>query len=543
VKARYILIVGAITLLLFVAASLLFAIVNTRQALSHLQDFEFHSANLAAKRAEVVVQPLATLTLHKSSLMNGWESSLQSITVINSLAETAQKYLPAALQASPESKQLAILLHQDVVELVSELSTAAKTVESHGWLKKLVINQLSPNLQQLIKDPEVLQKTLADAQFLTQKILTGQHRYVIVLQNSEELRATGGFMGSYAVLELSDGQVMTFKVQDIYEPDGQFSGLVEAPPGLKEYLSGGKGMRLPDSNWHPDFPSAAQEILQFFALGKQSGNDGLVAINLQVIEQILEVIGPVQLPENKQFVNAQNLSSIARSDRSTFFPGSQQKKNFLQSLLNQLEIVASNLPIEKQQQIVRVLARQFTAKNIQVFSHDLQIQQVLHQYHFDGQITAEDAQAYFFLVESNVGINKANKDIQRQVQIEVEEYRTRITITFMNHSDSLAYINYQRLITLPDTKVHQLVVAGTLQTQWDEQILNTADGRAFNQLGFLVISPPLEQTTVVMEVSHPSRPDSSLKVQRQAGLPSTPYTIKHQGKTTTFLLEEDHLIE
>ncbi|MDP1743836.1 MAG: DUF4012 domain-containing protein, partial [Candidatus Amesbacteria bacterium] len=43
--------------------------------------------------------------------------------------------------------------------------------------------------------------------------------YVVLLQNNTELRATGGFMGSYARLRFRNGTLQSTKFEDIYEPD------------------------------------------------------------------------------------------------------------------------------------------------------------------------------------------------------------------------------------------------------------------------------------------------------------------------------------
>ncbi len=41
-------------------------------------------------------------------------------------------------------------------------------------------------------------------------------RYLIVFQNADEIRPTGGFMGSMGLLEIFRGQVQLFQKKDVY---------------------------------------------------------------------------------------------------------------------------------------------------------------------------------------------------------------------------------------------------------------------------------------------------------------------------------------
>src|SRR5579859_7780532 len=159
-------------------------------------------------------------------------------------------YIPAALQMSPVSENLAQQTKNDLQNFNYRIQTLNGQIHSIGPLNYFLTRTQLPNL--IAK--------LDDINTLAQILLTNTHRYVILFQNSEELRATGGFMGSYALVELQNGRLTKLDIQDIYQPDGQFYGFVEAPPGVKDYLSSGKGLRLPDANWSPDFPTSAAAI-------------------------------------------------------------------------------------------------------------------------------------------------------------------------------------------------------------------------------------------------------------------------------------------
>jgi hypothetical protein len=71
--------------------------------------------------------------------------------------------------------------------------------------------------------------------------------YLVLLQNEMELRAGGGFIGSFGVLSFNDGKLIGFDIQDVYEVDGQLKGHVEPPEEIKTYL-GEAGWFMRDAN-------------------------------------------------------------------------------------------------------------------------------------------------------------------------------------------------------------------------------------------------------------------------------------------------------
>src|SRR4030042_5849513 len=83
--------------------------------------------------------------------------------------------------------------------------------------------------------------------------------FLILLQNNQELRPTGGFMGSYAILKTQDFKLKDLKVEDIYETDGKVSAHINPPAPIQEAFHLGT-WRLRDANWDPNFKSTAETL-------------------------------------------------------------------------------------------------------------------------------------------------------------------------------------------------------------------------------------------------------------------------------------------
>jgi hypothetical protein len=390
-----------------------------------------------------------------------------------------------------------------------------------------------------------------------EKLLAGNHTHILLFQNSEELRATGGFLGSYAKLELSDGVLKTFEIQDIYVPDGQFNWFIEAPAGAKEYLSGGDGLRLRDANWHPDFPTSAQQILTYMAWGKEAGIDGVVAINLPIIEKILTITGPIFIPDYNQTVTDKNFADIARADRSNFFPGSVTKKHFLSTFFNQLVFKLQSLDQSQQRQLVEEMITSALHKDITFFSHDDELQNIFENLNVSGQLIKAENTLSLMLVESNVGINKANQHLDRAVDLQIKEKSSLVSVTFTNHNfppptqqkkaneaNHLGYVNYQRIVLPAVVEARNLVFDDLIIESWNEELITNSKGESFRQVGFLVTIP--EQTTkkLSFEIDHPTFGElNKIFIQKQAGLPPTLYSISHQDFQQSFELNKDTLVE
>lgn len=535
--------------LVFIAAILLIGLATLILSLSlaltsyrSLKQANFSNASSQAKIANYLVTPLSKVTLHLIPDLETYRLGLQMISQANSLTILSQQYSQHIFEPAAQTDAA------QIKKSFTELATTELQFKEY-YRRSYFISRLT-NPDTFTKYDSMINET----NYLVQSLLSGQQQYLLILQNSQELRATGGFMGTYAKISLTDGQITELKIQDIYEPDGQFTGYVVAPPGVAEYLSSGKGLRLPDSNWHPDFPTSARQILDFFALGKKEQLKGVVAVNLTLGENLLNIIGPIFLPDYQITVDAQNLAQVARSDRDKFFPGSQQKPDFFSHLFTQLKLKLNELTPTQQREIAKLLLKSITNKDVQFFATDYQSQQLIAKYNLGGQLLSSDQAPSFYLVESNVGINKANQAITREVNINLNDYRTTIQINFHNLNEKNSndlnsnndYINYQRLILPAEYSVFQITVGQQKIDHFDETMIENSQGEKFKQIGFLVAVPTQQTKNVTLELTtnhiYASNQQPSIFIQKQPGLPATPYLITYADKSKNILLEEDSLV-
>lgn len=372
--------------------------------------------------------------------------------------------------------------------------------------------------------------------------LEGSKTYLILLQNNNELRPTGGFIGSFAKVNFEGGKLKKLEVNDIYAIDGQLPIHVEPPREIKEDL-GQVNFYLRDSNWEPDFPTAARQAEWFY--NKETGErvEGTIALDISAMEDLLSVIGPLDLADYEEEISADNLfaKSISYAEVN-FFPGTQAKRSFLtaltQGLLNKLFF----LPNQNWPAIVSSLGRSLEGKHLSLYLDNPRLFSYVVSQDW-GQVFPRASEGktgwlFDFLapVEANLGANKANYYLDRSYNLETVigkdgEVAHRLRIAYINKSPSDAfpagkYKNRMRVYLPFGTKVQRIL--------WGEKEI-TKDSMSFVDYGrlaysFLLELEPKSQKTLVLDYQAPlklqfvdGKAVYRLDVVKQAGTLKDPF--------------------
>jgi hypothetical protein len=406
-----------------------------------------------------------------------------------------------------------------------------------------------------------LQPTLPDLQSVLDALQIEDQKWILLFQNSNEIRATGGFIGSYAIVDIKQGKIVSITTEDIYDADGQFTGFVEAPPGVKEYLSSGNGLRLPDANWQADTGASARDILPFFAYGNKTNIKGIIFINLDFTKKLLEFLGPIEVSDYNTIVTQDNVDEVLRSRRDEFFPGSVQKKHLLSLLLTQIKIRIFSLKPEEIINLAKLVGEQIDNHNLQFYSINPIIDNIFVKYQMRQIINLPENSDYLYLVESNVGINKANKNVTRNVHISKDQSQIDIQVRFDNQNikptqskltdltqltttpvatqenkpaDHLAYINYQRVLVPQDWQLQSIKYQGVPLTKIGRSQIEI-NNFELQQIGILITV--FEENTGLLEISFikPNNFDQ-IYIQKQPGIPATSYFLEYNQAQQEYLL-------
>ena len=374
--------------------------------------------------------------------------------------------------------------------------------------------------------------------------------FLILLQNNMELRPTGGFIGSFALLSFEDGSLTNFEVKDVYLADGQLKGHVEPPKQIKEVL-GEESWYLRDANWSPDFSKTAKNTEWF--LKKELGRevDGVFGFNLEAAKKLIAAFGEIYLPDFNEKINANNLFERTEFwSEKEFFPGSTQKMAFLGLLGKQLfENIKAARP-EEYLKIGRAVLESLEEKEILVYTHQPQLTATLHQLNWDGAIKKPLCHLdfcfsdYLFLVEANLGVNKANYFLRRSLEQSIKFQKDgqiihNLKINYENTAVSDAwpggnYVNWLRIYLPSQTKIEEIIIYDPLNPQEktivdprqrEEEIKN---GKEI--IGFLVRVPIKQRRTIEIKFNQKTEVGGEslgylLYWQKQSGYQSTPVSL------------------
>ncbi|MEO6351084.1 MAG: DUF4012 domain-containing protein [Candidatus Limnocylindrales bacterium] len=153
-------------------------------------------------------------------------------------------------------------------------------------------------------------------------------RYLVLAQDPAELRPTGGYVGTVGIVSFTDGSMTERNFEDVFHFDLRPGvPFVEPPEPLANHLLGAASWQLADSNWSPDFPTAARDALRLYEL--ESGDttiDGVLALTTGAVDRLLELTGPVDVPEYDVRVGAGEVTMTAlRLTRGASTPETDRK--------------------------------------------------------------------------------------------------------------------------------------------------------------------------------------------------------------------------
>ena len=244
----------------------------------------------------------------------------------------------------------------------------------------------------------------------------GQRRYLIVFQNSSELRPTGGFMGSFAELSVRRGAVerLVTPPGGTYDLQGQLKALVLPPEPLR--LLTGRWF-FHDANWFPDYPTTARKLQWFYEKSGGPSTDGVIAVNSALLPELLRVVGPVTVADGRIFTAENALSAIEDEVESPEARAGGRPKSIISELAAAVIERLSVLPADRFLQAAGVLGDALRSKRLLIYSNDPLVQKVIRDRRWDGSIPQSDGD-FLGLVTANIGGEKTDQVIDEAVEHE-----------------------------------------------------------------------------------------------------------------------------
>lgn len=243
--------------------------------------------------------------------------------------------------------------------------------------------------------------------------------YLILAQNSHELRATGGFISGAGYVTLEGGRIVQLKMADSYAADNWTQPHPAPPLPLTEQM----GLQLwtvRDANWSPDFVEASEVARALYTQDQGVHTDGALAFDLEAARLLVGALGPLQVQGIDEPLTAANTirwmkeawqsptateESIASPQRREWF---RSRKDFMGELVAaafaRLQNGANLDPVA----LGRTLLTLLEQRHLQISVDDPAVAALLAERGWDGGLRPPAGSDFLAVIDSNVGFNKVN---------------------------------------------------------------------------------------------------------------------------------------
>ncbi|HWZ17311.1 MAG TPA: DUF4012 domain-containing protein [Ktedonobacteraceae bacterium] len=250
--------------------------------------------------------------------------------------------------------------------------------------------------------------------------------FLVQTMDRAELRPTGGFTGQYGELRIQGGRIAPFNLRDISLVEyvdtsktlGQF-----APSRYRSWWPFANwGLR--DSNVSADFPTSAQIAINQYELEVGHQVDGVILVTPFLIEHILQIIGPIYVPEYKDTITAQNLEDrlhYYQQDNAGIYkqiviqPGdttTSDRKRFTGLLAHLLLDKIRNAPPDEILAVAQDMLHDLKTRDLQVYFDNPQAEALLVKYDYAAQLDRSTTQDGLYVVQANLSASKASQYVK-----------------------------------------------------------------------------------------------------------------------------------
>lgn len=380
-------------------------------------------------------------------------NSLGSVIVESSRFVPYLSKLSSGSHLSEAGKNISRIgvLASDIMKTLNNMKNPSDSAESISYLKifqdsdknlteiALRINDLGDNLEKINLEDipkeqrsrfvEVKKKLPEISKFVStfseeEKILSdvlggnGPRKYLFLFQNNQEMRATGGFIGTYAVLDIFDGNIKSFFVDGIFNPDGQLREKVIPPTPIQKISA---AWSLHDSNWFPDFPVSAEKASWFYEKTGGPTVDGVITMTPTVMQKLLEITGPIEMPEYEMTIDENNfLENIQYEVEVDYDKELNQPKKILADLAPKiLDRIFNVKNISDITRTMDALLSSLNEKHILIYSKNYAVEKMLSDNGWSGEML-DTKKDYLSVINTNINGYKTDGVIDETISHKAE---------------------------------------------------------------------------------------------------------------------------
>ena len=400
-------------------------------------------------------------------------------------------------------------------------------------------------------------------------------RYLLIFQNSGELRATGGFMTAYAYVPFKDGKLGKIFSQNIQTLD-QAVTYRPAPPTIITYL--------PVSYWHlrdantaiaglgtavPDVPEAASNFYQFYhSIPGAKPVNGIVFIDTWLVDDLIGDVGGLNVPTLRGktvHLTAQNANYEMEYMAEGLALPANLRKLFIGTMMRELMHDVFHGHTSELLRVAGTLAQGLAHEHIMLYFNSLRAERFAAGNGWGGVIPSRVPGDFVEVIDENLLGHKDNYWMHESYDVNITTTKTgqnleTVTIHWVEPAISVPKPPY--LVVPYHTWVTVFAPAGStyvsmtgtasggngsgggidsyVQQTFDPTVNKDEFGAHMNLPARTSASQPPAQGTVVTQFYLPKGvPINRILLQKQPGLKREPVTVTVNGHTKQITLNAD----
>jgi hypothetical protein len=254
--------------------------------------------------------------------------------------------------------------------------------------------------------------------------LDSPRSYLVLALNEAELRPSGGFITGVAEVRVANAELVSMVFRDSYAVD-DFAQPYPDPPDAIRQLMGVDLWVFRDSNWSPDFPTAAQQAIALYRPGYPVQVDEVIGLDQQALSQLVGALGSVQIPGETEAVTGDTILSYmhtAWGPDEGVMDGAWwlQRKDFMGELAGAAmdKLMSGHVDYL---QLMETAIQLLEERHLQIYTTDEAAARLFAAKGWDGGLLRHSPSGDFLaVVEANVGYNKASAQVLRRLHYRVD---------------------------------------------------------------------------------------------------------------------------
>lgn len=407
---------------------------------------DFHAHQYVAMASTLQRMGRGLGAMHAEAVLLGWLSVIPGVrgyylngmdllTAAHDNLHVFGQVLPPVMQATA-SKAKPSVKKQQIKAAVSHAGTTLQRLTPELQAANASVQAMNASRMPGVLEKKGLKvaalKSLSSNMIKWLPAVTGPHpvlagllglpdssRYLLIFQNSGELRATGGFMTAYAFVTMHDGKLGKIHSHNIQVLDKQVTYHPPAPLPVAPYL--------PVAYWHlrdantglpagngavPDMPEAVSNIMQFYnSIPNAPYLNGMVFVNTWFVDQLINDVGGITVPTvpgKSVHLTSQNANYEMEMMAEGGLLPPRLRKSFIGTMMKELMHEVFHGHTSQLLKVAGTLSQALDREQVMLLFHNQQAERLVAEHNWGGIIPAHVNGDYVEVVNQNLLGHKDN---------------------------------------------------------------------------------------------------------------------------------------